>query len=119
MNFSKVGILIILLGLSLLSACGQIPITFSGESDNWSVHYEITEHDGKCRETSGYINYIGNEPIPKVLEYSLSNSTGTAPLDKHGNYTMTYGCTNANEDTEIEAILKWDSKSETIPLIVE
>lgn len=117
MNFSKVGILIILLGISLLSACNQIPLIFSGESDNWRVHYEVNKND-ECRETSGYIKYIGNEPIPEELEYSISNSTGTVPLEGNG-YTLPRGCTNANEDSEIEAIIKWDNKSETIPLIVE
>lgn len=121
MNFSKVGILIILLNMSLLSACGEIPITFSGESDNWSVHFEITERDEqrKCEQDVRFIKYIGNEPTPQMVEYSIFTETGVVPLSEQGNHYLAKGCINANEETEIEAIIKWDGKSETIPLIVE
>ena len=110
--------------MSLLSACGEIPITFFGKSDNWSVHYEITKQDdqdeqGKCAQDVRYIKYIGNKPTPKMVEYSILNGTGVVPLSEQGNHYLAKGCINANEDTEIEAIIKWDGKSETIPLIVE
>lgn len=119
MNFSKVGILVILLGMSLLSACTQKTLIFSGESANWSVRYEATKGGG-CRATSsGYIEYIGSEPIPEMLDYSIYHSEGTVPLEKEGGYTLSYRCVNAYEETEIVAIIKWDNKSEEIPLMVE
>ena len=121
MNFSKVGILIILLSMSLLSACGEIPIIFFGKSDNWSVHYEITEQDdqGKCAQDVRYIKYIGNKPTPKMVEYSLLTESGIGPVGQKGMVYFSKGCINSFPDTEIEAIIKWDGKSETIPLIVE
>lgn len=122
MNFSKAGILIFLLGMSLLSACGEIPITFSGESDNWSVHYEVSETNekGKCaRGDDRHIRYIGNKPIPKRLEYSISTESGDAPLFEQGIHTLGNGCLHADTGMEIEAIIKWNGKSETIPLTVE
>lgn len=124
MNFSKVGILIILLGITLLSACTQKHLTFFGESENWSIHYEV-ENSNDYRETTGNIRYIGNEPLPEGLEYSISSSAGTVPLEENGVFTLPRsrnscdGCNSSSENSEIEAIIKWDNNSETIPLIVE
>src|SRR5690606_31773269 len=105
MNFTKIGILLILSGISLLSACTLKPLIFSGESDNWRVHYEAKKGD-KCQATSGYIKYIGDSPIPERVEYSIQYSMGSVPLEQNGSFTMPNGCTNASKDSEIEAIIK-------------
>ena len=117
MNFSKVGILIIFVGISLLSACTQKTHIFSGESDNWSVRYEVNKNDG-CTETNGYIQYIGSESTPERLEYSIHYSEGSVPLEQGGRFTLPQ-CSSASEDVEITAIIKWDNESEEIPLTVE
>jgi hypothetical protein len=119
MKFSKVGIFIILLGISLLAACSEVPKTFSGESDNWSIHYETTEKGekykkGKCDKDDRYLKYIGNKPTPKSVEYSLLNESGMSPIGKKGMVYFSKGCINSFPDTQIE--IKWDGKSETIPL---
>ncbi|MBO0588385.1 MULTISPECIES: hypothetical protein [unclassified Sporosarcina] len=121
MKISKTGILIIF-GISLLSAWTQKHLTFFGESENWSIHYEV-ENSNDYRGTIGNIRNIGNAPIPEGLEYSISNSEGSASLEENGVFTMPrsrngcVGCTSSSENSEIEAIIKWDNNSELIPLI--
>lgn len=124
MKFSKVSFFIILLGISLLSACSEIPKTFSGESDNWSVHYEVTEkgekdEKGRCDKDDRYFKYIGNKPVPKSVEYSLLTESGIGPVGQKGMVYFSKGCINSFPDTEIEITIKWDGKSETIPLTVK
>ena len=117
MNFSKVGILIALFGISLLAACTQKTHIFSGESDNWSVRYEVNKTD-RCTETNGYIQYIGTESTPERLDFSIHDSEGSVPLELDGRFTLPQ-CSRASEDVEITAIIKWDNESEEIPLKVE
>ncbi|WP_155593306.1 hypothetical protein [Lysinibacillus cavernae] len=103
------------MSLLLLSACEGETFIFYGESDNWAVHYEVEKSDN-CQPTSGYIKFIGKQPIPLNIEYAISDSSGDVPLEDNGTFTLPNGCTNATEDSKIEAIIKWDNQSEAIPL---
>ncbi|MGE7093727.1 phosphoadenosine phosphosulfate sulfotransferase [Lysinibacillus sp. NPDC048646] len=118
MSFNKIGILIIFLSLSFLSSCAGQTFLFTGESDNWSIRYEV-EKAKSCQPTTGAIKYIGKEPMPKRLEYSYERASGDSPLNEYGVVTLAKGCTYAVEDSEIEVILKWDNQTETVPLTVK
>lgn len=91
---------------------------FTGESDNWSVRYEV-EKTNSCQPTAGAIQYIGKETIPKRIEYSYDKASGDEPLNEYGVATLAKGCTYAREDSEIAVMLKWDNQTETIPLTVK
>ncbi|QDQ02915.1 hypothetical protein FOH38_22070 [Lysinibacillus fusiformis] len=83
MKVNKIGILFIFLSLSLLSACTGETFLFTGESDNWSIRYEV-EKASSCQPTTGAIKYIGKEPIPKRIEYSYERASGDVRLDTSG-----------------------------------
>ncbi len=118
MNSKRIRFFIIFLIFSLLSACAGETFIFSGESDNWSVHYEVEKGDS-CQPTSGAIKFIGNDHIPKKIEYSYDKASGDVSLDEHGVFMLPNGCTHATENSEIEVIIKWDNQSETINLTVK
>ena len=117
MNFFKVVFFTILICI-FLSACAQENLVFYGDSANWEVQYEINK-EVNCGAQSGYIKYIGNSPVPERLEYSIYKSEGSVSLDEYGVFTLPLGCSNASEGSEIEAIIKWDNQSDTIPLTVK
>lgn len=122
MNFGKVVFLVILLGF--LSACGQKTVIFSGEGENWRVQIEY-EQRGEDSKKTGYIKYIGTEPIPKEIEYSFTvvSSTGKGALGSDG--VMSLGisecspCTSPSEDSEIVGLIKWNNQSETLTITGE
>ncbi|MGN4125174.1 phosphoadenosine phosphosulfate sulfotransferase [Lysinibacillus sphaericus] len=118
MNFNKISILLIFLSLSLLSSCAGETFLFTGESDNWSIRYEV-EKGTSCQRSTGAIKYIGKDPIPKRIEYSYESASGDSRLNEYGVVTLAKGCTYAMEDSEIEVILKWDNQTETIPITVK
>jgi len=118
MNFKSVRLWMIFLILLLSSGCDGETFIFSGESNNWSVHYEVEKGDS-CQPTSGTIKFIGNEPIPKKIEYSYDKASGVALLDEQGVFVLPNGCTHETENSEIEITIKWDNQSETIPLTVK
>ena len=122
MNSGKVSFILILIGVILLSACGQKTLTFSGESVNWSVEYEFTQ-DGDFIESTGTIKYIGPQPAPAEIEYSLKNQSGNGPLAGNGVYYLgKSGCSNCSlpsEDSEFEVIIKWNDHTEKITLTME
>ncbi len=103
-----------------LSACSQEIITFSGKSENWDVQYELLK-DNTHPETKGSIRFIGTEPIPERIEFTIYDTSGNVHLDKNGVYILgkCIGCHVPDALTEIEAIIDWDNKSETIFLEVE
>ncbi|MEK5080034.1 hypothetical protein MKX73_13985 [Solibacillus sp. FSL W7-1436] len=112
---SKIGILI-LFSIILLSACIQKDYTFFGESENWRVQYTVTDDSG-CNSTKGYIKYLGNDPMPEQLEFSVDNTEGASvSLDENGMFFLPYGCSNATEGSELKAKIKWNNQSETIQL---
>jgi len=111
----KIKFLVIFFSLLLLTACEGETFILYGESENWAVHYEV-EKSADCQPTSGYIKFKGNQPIPEKVEYAISNSSGDVPVEENGTFMLPNGCTNATEDSKIEAVIKWDNQSETIPL---
>lgn len=112
----KYGILIFLLSVTLLSGCIQKELIFFGETENWRVQYVVT-HDDVCNATKGYIKYLGNEPMPERLELDIDKVEGASiTLDENGMFHLLNGCSNATEGSELKAIIKWENKTETIPL---
>ena len=115
-------VLLILITVSIiLAGCLEKPLIFVGESDTWKVHYEVAQLkklDEECKTTSGYIRYLGAEPMPQELEVSLDNGGGTISLDENGMFSLFKGCSNLVEGSEVEAIIKWNNQSETIPLLL-
>lgn len=112
----KSGILMLLLSVTLLSACIQKDLIFFGESENWRVQYVVTDENG-CNSTKGYIKYLGDDPMPEQLEFNLDKVEGASvSLDKNGMFFLPYGCSNATEGSELAATIKWNSQSETIQL---
>ena len=100
----------------LLSACIQKDYVFFGESENWRVHYVVTDDNG-CNSTKGYIKYLNNDSLPEQLEFSVDNKEGASiSLDENGMFFMPYGCSNATDGSELKATIKWNSQSETIQL---
>lgn len=82
------------------------------------MHYEV-DTTLECGKTSGYIKYIGNEPIPQRVKYSIDNSSGDVPLESEGEFTLPSGCSYADIDSVIEVVLEWDDNSEIITLEVK
>jgi len=116
MNYKVFRIFIILLFCIFpLTACVQEILLFTGESDNWSVRYEVNRSED-CGKSSGAIRYIGDELIPKKIKYSIDNSDGEVSLEEGGVFNLPFGCSNASKDSVIEAIIEWDGNSETITL---
>lgn len=112
---AKIGILI-LLTVTLLTACIQKDYVFFGESENWRVQYTVTDDSG-CNSTKGYIKYLGNDPMPEQLEFSVDKVEGASiSLDENGMFFLPYGCSNATEGSELKANIKWENQSETIQL---
>lgn len=119
----KVSFLIIMLCISLLSACAQKTIIFSGESVNWHVQYEFTQA-GEYIESTGYFKYKGVEPVLKEIEWSLDQASGNGPLNSDG--VMFIGksgcsrhCSLPSEESEFLAVVKWDDQTEIITLKLE
>ena len=119
----KYKVLIILFTVSIiLSGCLEKPLTFIGESDTWKVHYEVAQVkklDEECNTTSGYIRYLGTEPIPERLELDIDKVEGASiTLDENGMFLLLNGCSNATEGAELKATIKWENQTETLPLIL-
>ena len=119
----KYKVLIILFTVSIiLSGCLEKPLTFVGESDTWKVYYEVAQVkklDEDCNTTSGYIKYLGTEPMTEELEFSLDKGGGTISLDENGMFSLFKGCSNLVKGSEVEAIIKWDNQTDTIPLLLK
>lgn len=119
----KYKVLIILFTVSIiLSGCLEKPLTFLGKSDTWKVHYEVAQVkklDEDCNTTSGYIRYLGPEPMPERLELDIDKVEGASiTLDENGMFLLLNGCSNATEGSELKATIKWENQTETIPLIL-
>ncbi|MBC9710469.1 MAG: hypothetical protein H9W80_14830 [Enterococcus sp.] len=119
----KYKVLIILFTVSIiLSGCLEKPLIFVGESDTWKVHYEVAQVkklDEECNTTSGYIRYLGTEPMPERLELDIDKVEGAIiTLDENGMFHLLNGCSNATEGSEFKAAIKWENQTETIPLIL-
>lgn len=118
MTISKVGILITILCIVILSACKQMVLNFTGESDNWEVLYEI-DNQNDCGKTGGYIKYTGSDSPPNRIEYSIFTLEGSTTLDENGVVFLPSSRVKVSEDSDIKAIIEWDDKSETLPLNIK
>ncbi|WP_342535426.1 hypothetical protein MHI04_06465 [Lysinibacillus sp. FSL K6-1151] len=108
----KYKVLTILLCVMFVSGCMPKVLTFVGENENWEVQFEVTSDKMKsdqCGATSGTIRYIGDQPLPKEVNYTLKHgieTSGSDSLDKNGVILMGEGCSNALQDTEVEITIK-------------
>ncbi|QQZ09928.1 hypothetical protein [Heyndrickxia vini] len=118
--------LVIILFFSLfLTACSKIKvINFVGKSSNWDINYGVTVLDEDSESTNITIKYIGKDPIPKKITYSIETvsgkSSGNEPLTESGVLKGSGGgcdgCSVVQENEEINAIITWNGKSETFKL---
>lgn len=125
MKLTKLRFVPILIVISFVdTACGQKAVIFSGESENWRVQIEYVIREGETEKT-GYIKYIGTEPIPNEIEYSFSpdSASGKGPLGSDGVLTLGKSvcspCTAPSEDSDFVGTIKWDNQVERVVLTVE
>lgn len=122
MKNSKFILFIIILNIFFISSCIPNTLIFSGESENWSIQYEV-EKDGNTSSSKGYIKYIGEDRIPKDIEFSIAEKSGKVELDEVGVFilpesTCGENCATEHGHSEIEAVIKWNNRTETLPLIL-
>lgn len=119
---------IILLGLSMLflSACNSNTFEFTGETDNWSAVLKVTQHSNDYEEQKFELQYKG-EDISSVGNISFEVDTNAGGFSGSG-YTLNENGvlkssdeanpTNAKiiKESEVEVIVEWNDKTETIIL---
>ncbi|AIY05405.1 hypothetical protein Plano_1440 [Planococcus sp. PAMC 21323] len=118
----KVALLTIL--LLYLGGCSNGGIyEFSGTSENWDVFYVVDVTNDDEQKVTGFLEYIGDEPIPETVDYEVRTlltrmgNTGTTLTDgkaEIGNGCG--GCTTFQEDDELEAEIMWDNQQEELIL---
>lgn len=107
--------------LLILSGCGDSKrYEFSGSSENWHVVYVVEISSSDRQQTTGTIEYLGDEPVPKTIDYEIGtlltslNSTGKSLTDGKTNIGNDNcdGCAVIQEDEEIEVEIAWDGQTE-------
>jgi hypothetical protein len=69
--------MLLLFSSVLLTVCSASKLmNFVGESENWQVNYEVNVLDEDSESTNITINYIGENPTPKAINYVLEGVTG-------------------------------------------
>lgn len=109
---------------------------FYGSNNNWKIIYE-TEMSTNKEWADFSFEYIGKEDPPNTFEYNLKSSwfelSDKEVQFNHSNENINSGnseCTgppindksceiNIEKDTQLEAIIKWNGKSETIILKIQ
>lgn len=126
MKAVQANVVLIVLGMFLLSACTESrQLVFSGASESWSVRYEVNIIDENSESTGYLIQYIGDGPNPEQIKYVIDSSSGSGEglLDERGVLKMAGGscdgCSITREDQKMEAVIEWNGRKETIPLVLE
>ncbi|MGY0694682.1 hypothetical protein ACW2QC_18190 [Virgibacillus sp. FSP13] len=116
--------LFVIIALHLV-ACSQKTLTFTGESDNWSVRYTAHIHDSDSESIEYAIRYTGEKPAPETIDYELGslsvhggiiNKDSSAVTSKGSSCS---GCAVTQEDEEIEAVIKWKGHTESFTLTAD
>lgn len=123
--YRKCGVLVIVILLSLLTACSTKTFTFSGETDNWSANLKVSQ-DSDDYETQELVLKYKGEDVNSVgeIKYSVDSvggfgKTGSA-LDENGTLRDSNEAnpTNAKitENTVVEVTVEWNTSKETFKL---
>lgn len=116
-------IILALLSFGFLAACSSKYMDFIGENNNWKVNYQVSAIDGDSESTTLTIQYIGKEPIPKEIKYTIESLTGKLEgedslnkgvLKTNGHFCK--GCSVTQENEKIKATIMWNGKTESINL---
>lgn len=118
----RLSLLVIL--LMVLSGCSGERLEFSGSNENWKVFYVVEVSDGDRQETTGTIEYIGDETPPETFDYEMVNVlTVLGETGKHlkdGKATIgndrCNDCRTLQKDDELEVEIKWDGQTENLTL---
>lgn len=118
----RLSLLVIL--LVVVSGCSGERLEFSGSSENWKVFYVAEVSNGDRQETTGTIEYIGDEPPPETFDYEMVNVLtvlgGTGKHLKDGKATIgndrCNDCRTLQKDDELEVAIKWDGQTENLTL---
>ncbi|MDQ0429462.1 uncharacterized lipoprotein YehR (DUF1307 family) [Planomicrobium stackebrandtii] len=122
-------LLLIAFTLVVLSGCSNSDesINFSGESENWKVTYLLKNLGDGVRESSGTIEYIGEESKPEEVTFQFfykkdqESFGGSRTLNEDGSYaefdsTTCTTCVMYAEDDEIPGVIEWDEQKESLVL---
>lgn len=109
----------------LLSGCiGGEQHSYSGNSESWSMTYKVVESESGSQQVEGMLNYIGAEPAPEMIKYSMNtvtqsqSATGVPVTDGKATLQNTncVDCGIIQEHTKIKVEITWAGKSETFSL---
>ncbi|WP_042475643.1 hypothetical protein [Bacillus ndiopicus] len=113
----------------ILSGCMTQGAQYSAKNNDWEVKLDLTFDKAEGMEChTGAIKYLGEEPYPKEVKYSVTNNSnlemgGTGVLDQYGVLNFGKGCGSAtaliDKGNEAEIKIEWDGKSETLQLDVK
>lgn len=121
-EMKKVALLTIL--LLYLGGCSNGGIyEFSGTSENWDVFYVVDVTSDDEQKVTGFLEYIGDEPIPEKFDYEVGTiltrmgKKGTALTDGKANIENGCGgCRTFQEDDELEVKIMWGDQQEKVIL---
>lgn len=109
----------------LLSGCiGGEQHLYSGNSESWSMTYKVVESQSGSQQVEGMLDYIGSEPAPDMIKYSMNtvtqsqSATGIPVTDGKATLQNTncMDCGIIQEHTKIKVEITWEGKSETFNL---
>lgn len=122
MRFKKT-ILLCFLFLFLVACSNQQTYYYKGESENWDVKYTINVTGKDSQSGDIMIRYIGDNEIPKEINYEINSSSGTVSgnhelndgvLETSGSTCS--GCGVTKENAELDVTINWDGKSDSFTL---
>ncbi|ANU17940.1 hypothetical protein BBI11_13245 [Planococcus maritimus] len=113
--------------LIMLSGCSEADrYNFDGSSDNWDVFYTVDVTSEDSKEATGKIVYTGKDPAPETIIYSIGStagaSSGNVSVDDDEvlvDRSACEGCTDIQQDEELEVEIKWDGHVEEFALTTE
>ncbi|MBT2581259.1 hypothetical protein [Planococcus sp. ISL-109] len=114
--------------LVVLSGCiGEEKHQYSGNSESWSMTYEVVAAKSGSQQVEGAINYTGAGSAPEMINYSigtiLKSQSATGMPAKDGVVTLDSGrcldCGIIQEHSPIQVEITWDGQTETFSLMEE
>lgn len=100
---------------------------FIGSSENWDVIYEVDILNDNAEESTGTIEYMGDEDPPETIDYEIDYSGGAGSETGRNLYdgvasmgtTSCAGCAVTQEDEEIEVEINWEGRTENLILTTD